>query len=202
MGVRREREALSVTDIGLGPSGDFGTINSILGFRHTRFAIGARTVEGRPARLGSATRRGTRTTFGAPVGPNVGAAPAAGRADKALLDVGEPRLVRPRVRADRDPMAATVVGAPDHDASNAHLSQLAEGDLIRATTDRGGVMARVARHAPLKRGSLRAANCRLIGASGGCELPPIVGVDKRHRLPQNDRVDSQAREASVSIHCG
>ncbi|KJC43786.1 hypothetical protein UP06_20045 [Bradyrhizobium sp. LTSP857] len=61
--------------------------------------------------------------------PDVGAAPAAGGADRALLDVRQPDLIRPAVRAQGNMVAAAAV---DQDAPNTHFAHLAEGDLHRA----------------------------------------------------------------------
>ena len=42
---------------------------------------------------------------------------AAGLADEERLDVGEPHVIRPSIRADREPVAAVVVRAVDQDAA-------------------------------------------------------------------------------------
>jgi hypothetical protein len=57
------------------------------------------------------------------VGPDVCAAPSAGRAGEARFDVRQPNLIRPAVGAQRYAMAAMVVGAVDEHAAHAHLAQ-------------------------------------------------------------------------------
>lgn len=109
----------------------------------------------------STSHDGDRQAGPIEIRPNVSASRPAGGADHARLDVAQPEMVWPGVGADRDVMAAM---APDHDASNAGGAHLAEGDLLGS-------------HAPSKRGSRRAANCRLVGASISDELLPVVGVD-------------------------
>ena len=53
----------------------------------------------------------------AEVRPDLGAALAAGLADEERLDVGEPHVIRPSIRADRERVAAVVVRAVDQDAA-------------------------------------------------------------------------------------
>ena len=60
--------------------------------------------------------------------PDVGSALAAFLADEPFFDVGEPDIVRPRIGADRDVVAALVIAAIDQDAANAGFAHLAEGD--------------------------------------------------------------------------
>ena len=61
--------------------------------------------------------------------PDIGAALAAGRADKARLDVGEPDIIGPAVTAHGDKVAAFEVGAIDQQPAQAHVPHLGEGDL-------------------------------------------------------------------------
>jgi hypothetical protein len=48
---------------------------------------------------------------------HVGAAIAASLTDEARLDIGQPDIIRPRIAADDDRVAAAVVGAIDQDAA-------------------------------------------------------------------------------------
>jgi hypothetical protein len=41
-------------------------------------------------------------------------------------------IIRPCIPADRDRVAAAVVGAIDQQAADAHVAHFAEGDLLRA----------------------------------------------------------------------
>jgi hypothetical protein len=66
------------------------------------------------------------------VRPDVSASLAAAFADEAGLNIGEPDVVRPLVRADRDRVAAVIVRAIDQDAAHAGLAHLGERDLSRA----------------------------------------------------------------------
>jgi len=78
---------------------------------------------------------------------DVGTLGAASPTNKSLFKVGEPDMIGPLVRADRDRMAAAKVRAIDQEAANA-----AEGDVLRA--GEGG-------HGPSKRGlSGQAINLR------------------------------------------
>jgi hypothetical protein len=54
-----------------------------------------------------------------PIRPDVSAAPAARLADEARLDIGQAEVVGPLIAADRDRMAAFVVGAEDQDPEDA-----------------------------------------------------------------------------------
>lgn len=64
------------------------------------------------------------------VWPHLGTAPAAGGADETRLDVGQPRIIPPLIRAQGSVVAATIVGAIDQHAPDAHVAHLAEGDLL------------------------------------------------------------------------
>jgi hypothetical protein len=55
--------------------------------------------------------------------PYVGTALAAGCAGETILNVGQSKIIRPRVAADGDRVAAAVVGAIDEQAAHAHLAQ-------------------------------------------------------------------------------
>ena len=57
---------------------------------------------------------------------------AAGRAGETILDIGQPNIVGPLVGTNRDGMAATIIGAIDQDAPNAHVAHLGEGDFLWA----------------------------------------------------------------------
>jgi hypothetical protein len=59
----------------------------------------------RPRALAMAHRRDGRLVP-MKVRPNVGAAPTAGLADETWLEIGEPDVIRPLIRADRGRMAA------------------------------------------------------------------------------------------------
>jgi hypothetical protein len=43
---------------------------------------------------------------------------------------GKPDIVRPLIAADRDVVAAVIIGAIDQNTANAHLAHLGEGDLL------------------------------------------------------------------------
>jgi hypothetical protein len=77
------------------------------------------------------------------VRPDIGASFAARVADEATFDIGEPDVIRPSVRADRDGVAAAIVLAIDQQTAHASVAHLSEGDFLR--TGEGG-------HALLKRG--------------------------------------------------
>ena len=64
--------------------------------------------------------------------PDVGATPPALLADKAILDVGEPQIVRPGAGVHRDRVATGAVRAIDQDAAHAHVAHVAEGDLLES----------------------------------------------------------------------
>ena len=53
------------------------------------------------------------------VGPHIGAAPAAGRADEPGLKIGQPNVFWPGIGAGRDVMRAVIVAAIDQDTANA-----------------------------------------------------------------------------------
>ena len=63
-------------------------------------------------------------------GPHVGAAPAAGRAGEARLDIRQPHMIRPAVGADLDVMAAFVVAAIDQNVAHAGFAHFAESDFF------------------------------------------------------------------------
>jgi hypothetical protein len=83
------------------------------------------------------------------VRPDISASLATSFAYEPRLDVGQPDVVGPRISADRNGMAAAIVGAVHEDPVHATLAHLSEGDLLRA--GEGG-------HAPLKRGGAGRAN--------------------------------------------
>ena len=60
------------------------------------------------------------------VGPDVGAALAAGLADEPIFDVGEPDIVRPLIATDRDGVAALVIRAINQDTANAGFPHFPE----------------------------------------------------------------------------
>jgi hypothetical protein len=64
--------------------------------------------------------------------PHVGAALTADPTGEALLDIGQPGIIGPRIAADRNRVAAAVVGAIDQQAAHAHFAHLAKRDLLRA----------------------------------------------------------------------
>ena len=51
--------------------------------------------------------------------PHIRAALAASMADQPRLNIGQPKIIRPRVAADGDRVAAAVVGAIDQDVAHA-----------------------------------------------------------------------------------
>jgi hypothetical protein len=63
-------------------------------------------------------------------------------ASEQRFDVGKPDVIRPSVAADRDRVAAPIIGAIDQETANAGGAHFGEGDLLA-----GGFG-----HAPLKRG--------------------------------------------------
>ena len=70
--------------------------------------------------------------------PHVGTALAAHRADETMFYVGQPKIIRPVAAADRDRVAAAIVGAVDQNAANAHIAHFGKGDFLGAFgTDRG-----------------------------------------------------------------
>jgi hypothetical protein len=64
--------------------------------------------------------------------PHVGTVLSAGPADEPALDIGQPKIIRPVVAADRDRVAAAIVGAIDQQAAHTHAAHFGEGDLLRA----------------------------------------------------------------------
>jgi hypothetical protein len=63
-----------------------------------------------------------------PVGSHVGAAPAAGLADKSTLDIGKSYLIVPSIGVKLDQMTATIISAIDQDSAQADCSHFSEGD--------------------------------------------------------------------------
>jgi hypothetical protein len=61
---------------------------------------------------------------------DIGAAPAAGLANKSRLEIGQADFIRPWVSADRDEMAASVIGAVDQETANASGAHFSQGDLL------------------------------------------------------------------------
>ena len=82
-------------------------------------------------RTSSVTHRSGGRLVPVEVGPDVCAAPSAGRAGEARLDVRQPYVIWPAIGAKGDGMAATTVDAIDQDAAPAPLAHGAEGDLLR-----------------------------------------------------------------------
>lgn len=114
------------------------------------------------------------------VGSHLGTALAACGADQARLDVRQPCLIRPAIRAQGNVVAAEA--AIDQDAPDAHLAHLGKGNLDRATIRAGRGDASWARH-PAKNARAEAeSNCRLLAARKGGELLPVVGVDNNGAL--------------------
>jgi hypothetical protein len=56
--------------------------------------------------------------------------PAAGLAGEFRFDVAKPDVIRPSVAADRDRVAAPIIGAIDQETANAGGAHLGEGDLL------------------------------------------------------------------------
>src|ERR1700730_16995744 len=65
--------------------------------------------------------------------PDVSASMSAYLAHKPRLQIGQPEMIRPLIRADRDRVAALVVRAVDQEAAQAGVAHLGEGDLLRAS---------------------------------------------------------------------
>ena len=63
--------------------------------------------------------------------PHICTALAADPAGEALLEIGQSRIIGPGISADRDRVAAAVVGAIDQQPANAHLAHFGEGDFLR-----------------------------------------------------------------------
>jgi hypothetical protein len=66
------------------------------------------------------------------VRPDVGASLVTGFAYEPRLEIGEPDVIAPRVRADRDRVAALVIRAIAQDPAHASVAHLGKGDLLRA----------------------------------------------------------------------
>jgi hypothetical protein len=62
-------------------------------------------------------------------GRTIRAALAAGGADEVRFDVKQPEMIRPAVRAHRNRMRATIVGAIDQHVAHAGGAHVAECDL-------------------------------------------------------------------------
>lgn len=62
--------------------------------------------------------------------PNIRAPGAAGRADETVRDVGQSDVIRPLFPVHLYRMAAFIIGAIDQQLADAHLTHLAEGDLL------------------------------------------------------------------------
>jgi hypothetical protein len=61
---------------------------------------------------------------------NISASPAAGLAGEPALDIGQPDVIRPSVAADRDRVAAPIIGPTDQEIANAGGAHFGEGDLL------------------------------------------------------------------------
>jgi hypothetical protein len=55
---------------------------------------------------------------------------AAGPADKPRLNIGQPNVIRPKIAADGDRVAAAVVDAIDKQPANAAFGHLGKGDFL------------------------------------------------------------------------
>jgi hypothetical protein len=53
-----------------------------------------------------------------PIGPDLGAAPAARLAGKSRLKIRQAEVIRPSVAADRGPMRAVIIAAIDQQPTN------------------------------------------------------------------------------------
>jgi len=74
---------------------------------------------------------GPRLPVPVEIRPHVCTALAADPAGEALLDIGQPGIIGPRIAADRDGVATAVVGAIDQQAAHAHFAHFGERDLGR-----------------------------------------------------------------------
>jgi len=72
---------------------------------------------------------------------HIGTALAAGGAGEPGFDVGQPHIIGPLIGVEYHGMVALVVAAEDDHVTDAHLAQLAEGDLLR-TGGHGGDRSR------------------------------------------------------------
>lgn len=72
------------------------------------------------------------------VRPDVSASLAAGLANEACLEIGNPDVIRPSVRAERNRMAALMIRVIDQDAAHASRTHFAESDLPRGAARRHG----------------------------------------------------------------
>ena len=70
-----------------------------------------------------------------PIGPHIGATPAASLAGKPRLQIGQADGIRKSVAADRGPMGATIVRAVDQKAAHPGGAHFGEGDFLRASSD-------------------------------------------------------------------
>jgi hypothetical protein len=77
------------------------------------------------------------------IGTDVGASLAAAPTDEPWLQIGQPDVIGPSVRAHGRPVAAAIIGTVNQETAHASGAHLSEGDLLLA--GEGG-------HAPLKRG--------------------------------------------------
>jgi hypothetical protein len=68
---------------------------------------------------------------GSPIGPDIGAAPAARLTGKPLLKIGQADIIGPSITADCCVMAATKIGAVDQETANASGAHFGEGDFLR-----------------------------------------------------------------------
>ena len=66
------------------------------------------------------------------VRPDVGTPLAAGLANEACLEIGNPDVIRPLIRADRDREAAVIVRAVDHHAACTPVSRFSPTKLTAA----------------------------------------------------------------------
>jgi hypothetical protein len=74
--------------------------------------------------------------------PDVGAPLAASLTGKPRLNIRQPDVIRPSIRAQRRPMTAVKVRAINQEPANAHLAHLSEGDLLAGRFGHAAIEAR------------------------------------------------------------
>jgi hypothetical protein len=81
-----------------------------------------------------------------------------GRADESWLQIGQPDVIGPWVRADRNGVAALVVRAIDQETAHAGRAHFAERDLLRAVCSVVAAASGEFRHAAIEPRAGRADN--------------------------------------------
>jgi hypothetical protein len=118
------------------------------------------TYATRATRTSAISRHFDRHFIAVEIRPNIATALAAGAANEARLDIGQPHFIGPPIGADRERMRAMKVLAIDQDAAHAGVAHGGTGDLVRAIGTRGDNTRR--------------------GASIGAPLHSSKGIIQRH----------------------